>query len=282
MTDPIADMLTRLRNANTAMHDTVKMPSSKLKESLAVVLEREGYIAGFEVKPSDKGPGDELEITLKYDADRNRTIARPAAGLQARAADLRPGRPDAARPRRARRRGPVDEQRPHDRPRGAQAPRRWGGALLCLVSGAAGQRMPGGALMSRIGRSPIAVPVRRRPSQSTRAPVTVKGPEGSSARPLPGPASPSARRTRTLLVERPDDQRHHRALHGLTRSLVANMVTGVTDGFTKELEIVGVGYRAVAQGPGTLELALGFSPPGRRERPRRCQLRGARARPGSS
>ena len=53
----------------------------------------------------------------------------------------------------------------------------------------------------------------------------------------------------TLLVERPDDQRQHRALHGLTRSLVANMVTGVTAGFSKELEIVGVGYRAIAQGP---------------------------------
>src|SRR5207248_11472503 len=63
----------------------------------------------------------------------------------------------------------------------------------------------------------------------------------------------------TLLVERPDDQRHNRALHGLTRSLVANMVTGVTTGFTKELEIVGVGYRATPQGPNKIELALGCS-----------------------
>jgi large subunit ribosomal protein L6 len=65
----------------------------------------------------------------------------------------------------------------------------------------------------------------------------------------------------SLIVERPDDQRQNRALHGLTRSLVANMVTGVTAGFTKELEIVGVGYRAAARGPGSLELALGFSHP---------------------
>jgi large subunit ribosomal protein L6 len=63
----------------------------------------------------------------------------------------------------------------------------------------------------------------------------------------------------TLLVERPDDEREHRALHGLTRSLVNNMVTGVTDGFVKELEIVGVGYRATAQGPNKLELAVGYS-----------------------
>jgi len=64
-----------------------------------------------------------------------------------------------------------------------------------------------------------------------------------------------------LLVERPDDERQNRALHGLARSLVNNMVIGVTQGFTKELEIVGVGYRANAQGPGAMVLALGFSHP---------------------
>jgi small subunit ribosomal protein S8 len=74
MTDPIADMLTRIRNANTAMHDTVKMPSSKLKVSLADILEREGYIGGFDVNPSTTGPGGVLEIKLKYAADRTRTI----------------------------------------------------------------------------------------------------------------------------------------------------------------------------------------------------------------
>ena len=74
MTDPIADMLTRIRNANTAMHDTVRMPSSKLKESLATVLQKEGYIAGYEVAPAEGRPGNTLEITLKY-ADRKRTIA---------------------------------------------------------------------------------------------------------------------------------------------------------------------------------------------------------------
>ena len=63
------------------------------------------------------------------------------------------------------------------------------------------------------------------------------------------------------MVARPDDERRHRALHGLTRSLVANMVAGVTQGFSKELEIVGVGYRANAKGPAALELALGFSHP---------------------
>jgi large subunit ribosomal protein L6 len=90
--------------------------------------------------------------------------------------------------------------------------------------------------------------------------VTVKGPNGTLSRPIPG-AITLRQEGDTLLVERPDDERENRALHGLTRSLVANMVQGVTGGFSKELEIVGVGYRAEAQGPGTLRLALGYSHP---------------------
>ena len=75
MTDPIADMLTRIRNANVAMHDTVKMPSSKLKEALARILEREGYISGWAVTDDPGRPGRVLEINMKYAADRTRTIS---------------------------------------------------------------------------------------------------------------------------------------------------------------------------------------------------------------
>ena len=75
MTDPIADMLTRIRNANSSMHDTVRMPSSKLKESLAAVLESEGYIAGWKAAPAPEGPGRVLEISLKYSPERARTIS---------------------------------------------------------------------------------------------------------------------------------------------------------------------------------------------------------------
>jgi len=75
MTDPIADMLTRLRNANTAKHDEVRMPASKQKVALAKVLQSEGYITGFEVAPSPKGVGEVLTISLKYSADRARTIS---------------------------------------------------------------------------------------------------------------------------------------------------------------------------------------------------------------
>ncbi len=75
LTDPIADMLTRIRNANTAMHDEVRMPSSKQKIALAAILEREGYITSFSIAPSTTGPGDVLTISMKYSADRARTIA---------------------------------------------------------------------------------------------------------------------------------------------------------------------------------------------------------------
>jgi small subunit ribosomal protein S8 len=75
MTDPIADMLTRLRNANVAMHDSVRMPSSKLKIALASILEREGYISGFDTSEDPKRPGSTLEIQMKYTQDRVRAIA---------------------------------------------------------------------------------------------------------------------------------------------------------------------------------------------------------------
>jgi small subunit ribosomal protein S8 len=75
MTDPIADMLTRIRNANVAMHDTVRMPSSKLKEALAGILQKEGYIVGFNVQDDPGRPGRVLEVEMKYTADRDRTIS---------------------------------------------------------------------------------------------------------------------------------------------------------------------------------------------------------------
>src|SRR5215475_12061894 len=75
MTDPIADMLTRIRNANVAFHDDVAMPSSKLKEAVAKILEREGYITGFEVEADPSRPGKRLTIKMKYSTVRRRTIS---------------------------------------------------------------------------------------------------------------------------------------------------------------------------------------------------------------
>jgi large subunit ribosomal protein L6 len=119
--------------------------------------------------------------------------------------------------------------------------------------------------MSRVGRQPIAVPAEVTVAIEERS-VRVEGPRGALSRSLPGEIT-LTRDGDALMVHRPNDERQNRALHGLTRSLVANMVTGVTQGFVKELEIVGVGYRAVAQGPGSVELALGFSHPVRVEAP---------------
>ena len=75
MTDPIADMLTRIRNGNVAFHDEIMMPSSKLKEALAVILEREGYISGYRVETDTVRPGKKLIIDMKYSAERKRTIS---------------------------------------------------------------------------------------------------------------------------------------------------------------------------------------------------------------
>jgi large subunit ribosomal protein L6 len=113
--------------------------------------------------------------------------------------------------------------------------------------------------MSRIGRAPIPVPDGV-DVDIAEGHVTVKGPKGTLERDLPRDIT-VRREDGMLVVERPDDERAHRALHGLTRSLVNNMVVGVTTGFRKDLEIVGVGYRAIAKGPTTIELAVGYSHP---------------------
>jgi large subunit ribosomal protein L6 len=111
--------------------------------------------------------------------------------------------------------------------------------------------------MSRIGKAPIPVPGDVDVTIGNGH-ISVKGPKGALERDIPG-AITVRQDGDTIVVERPDDERQNRAMHGLVRSLVNNMVVGVTQGFSKELEIVGVGYRATARGPGALELALGFS-----------------------
>ena len=112
--------------------------------------------------------------------------------------------------------------------------------------------------MSRIGRMPITVPSGVDVSIDGSE-ITVKGPKGTLNHTVVEPIM-VANEDGVLVVTRPDDSRDARSRHGLTRTLVANMVAGVTEGYTKELEIVGVGYRVAAKGS-DLEFALGFSHP---------------------
>src|SRR5919202_6826152 len=113
--------------------------------------------------------------------------------------------------------------------------------------------------MSRIGRLPIPVPGGVDVSIDGQT-LSVKGPKGTLNHTVASPITVERGEDGTLQVQRPDDERESRALHGLSRTLIANMITGVTEGYTKTLEIVGVGYRVQARG-GDLEFALGFSHP---------------------
>ncbi|TCW25398.1 50S ribosomal protein L6 [Dietzia cinnamea] len=112
--------------------------------------------------------------------------------------------------------------------------------------------------MSRIGKAPITVPsgVDIKVDGQT---ITVKGPKGELTQVLPEPISVTVEEG-TITVNRPDDHRDNRSLHGLSRSLVNNMVVGVTEGYKQDMEIFGVGYRVVAKGS-DLEFALGYSHP---------------------
>ena len=113
--------------------------------------------------------------------------------------------------------------------------------------------------MSRIGKLPVAVP-----SAVTvtidQALVTVKGPKGELSHTVAEPITVEQGEGQ-LEVKRPDDERRSKALHGLTRTLINNMVLGVTEGYEKKLEIVGVGYRVLSKGPTQLEFQLGYSHP---------------------
>ena len=113
--------------------------------------------------------------------------------------------------------------------------------------------------MSRIGKVPVPVPAGV-DVNIDGAQVTVKGPKGTLEHTVPAPIQVARDDSGAIVVTRPDDERLSRSLHGLTRTLIANLVTGVTEGYTKRLEIVGTGYRVVAKGS-DLEFALGFSHP---------------------
>jgi large subunit ribosomal protein L6 len=114
--------------------------------------------------------------------------------------------------------------------------------------------------MSRIGKLPVPVPSGVEVNLDDRL-VTVKGPKGTLSHTVAAPIQVAKGEDGSVEVTRPNDERESRSLHGLTRTLIANMVTGVTEGYEKKLEIVGVGYRVLSKGPTQLEFQLGYSHP---------------------
>ncbi|MDO5287066.1 MAG: 50S ribosomal protein L6, partial [Actinomycetia bacterium] len=114
--------------------------------------------------------------------------------------------------------------------------------------------------MSRIGKLPIPVPASVEVTLDGQD-LSVKGPKGTLHHTVPEPITVARAEDGQIEVTRPNDERLSKSLHGLTRTLVSNMVVGVTEGYEKKLEITGVGYRVTAKSPTQLELALGFSHP---------------------
>ena len=204
MTDPIADMLTRVRNANQAYHDTAMMPHSKIKVGIAEILGTEGYIAGYEVNdPAEGEVGKTLSITLKYGAEPRALDRRRPADLQARPAGVREVDRPAQGARRPGDRDHLDVPGSADRQAGPPHKRGRRSRRLRLVTA----RQQRGTNMSRIGRLPIAVPSGvevdpRRPAGFGQ------GPEGHAAAHASPSRSPSrAAESGELEVTRPDDER---------------------------------------------------------------------------
>ena len=243
-TDPIADFLTRIRNGLRADHDEVAMPASTFKAELARILTEQGYIESYEVEPARVGRT--LRVKLKYTDARKPVIL----GIERIS---KPGRREYVS--------------------AGDVPRVQGGMGTMIVSTSRGvmtghdahREGVGGELvakvwyaMSRIGKQPIAVPDGVEISIEPEL-VKVKGPKGELEERVSRQIG-VVQENGEILVTRSTDRGEHRALHGLTRSLIANMVEGVTNGYEKRLEIQGVGYRAQLQGQ-KLVLALGYSHP---------------------
>ena len=251
MTDPIADMLTRIRNACGSKHRRVDMPVSKMKTEIARILKENNYIQDYSTLETDEG---------KHSPARASQVrrGRPAGHPRARSASRRPG---------LRKYVGV-----------AEIPRVRNGLGMAILSTSQGADVrPRGAAGAHRRRAPRPRLVRRADHvtyrQDCRSPipkgvtVTVdgnigqgEGPEGRADAHAPRRRSASSKTDSTINVTRPSDESNHKALHGLTRTLIANMVEGVTKGYQKQLEITGVGYKAEVR-PYGLQLALGFSHP---------------------
>ncbi len=266
MTDPIADMLTRIRNACGSKHRRVDMPASKMKLEIARMLKENNFIRTIKtVAAADGRPL--LRVRAQVRAGRTAGHPRAAARLDPRTAQVRRRGRDSARAQRPRawRSSAPRKGLMTDREARATAHRR-------RTSRSRLVRRP---TMSRIGKIPIQIPKGVTVTVKGQR-VTVKGPKGELHRER-APGHRRGGRTATIVtVSRPSDEPSHKSLHGLSRTLVANMVEGVTKGYSKQLEITGVGYKAEVR-PYGLQLALGFSHQIEYKAPHGIKLLGAAA-----
>jgi len=245
MTDPIADLLTRIRNANMVRHEKIEVPASNIKKQIAEILKREGFVRDVEyIEDNKQGI---IRIFLKYGSNNERVIT----GLKRIS---KPGLRVYAK--------------------NNEVPRVLNGLGIAIVSTSQGvltdkearQKQTGEKVlnwngcvnMSRVGKKPLELPAGVTVTNESNT-VTVKGPKGELTRTF-HPEIEIKVEDNVLVVNRPSDNKEHRALHGTTRSLLGNMVEGVTKGFERGLELVGVGYRAQKSGS-KLVLSVGYSHP---------------------
>ena len=284
MSDPIADMLTRIRNANTAKHDTVDVPASKMKIAIANILVDEGYIAKYDLV--EDGAFKTIHITLKYGETKNdkiitglKRISKPGLRIYAGKDELPRVLGGLGIAILSTNKGVITDKEARKLQVGGEvlafvwSGKKSAGRFLYLKENTENREdlflsdnlSKEDNIMSRIGRLPVAIPAGVEVSVAAGNVVTVKGPKGTLERALPTEMEIKVEDGH-VVVTRPNDLKKMKALHGLTRSLIHNMVVGVSEGYTKELEVNGVGYRAQKQGK-KLVLSLGYSHPVEMEDP---------------
>ena len=248
ITDPVADMLTRIRNASSAKHDTVDVPASNMKKSIAQILLDEGYIKNFQL--IDDGTQGVIRITLKYLQPGKekaisglRRVSKPGLRVYAGADELPRVLRGLGTAIVSTSKGVMTDKKAREA--------HVGGEVLAFVW------YGGVSEMSRIGRMPIELPAGVEVKIGEGNLVTVKGPKGTLTQQL-HPAMSFNQEGSVITVKRPNDAKENRSLHGLTRTLLQNMVVGVSEGFKKELDVNGVGYRVAKEGT-RLVMNIGFS-----------------------
>ena len=252
--DPIADMLTRIRNAVMAGQALVAMPSSKIKIEIAKIMKDEGYLEGFEMVEGETQAQKVLRLKIKYVGER-RTRRAVISGLgtckQTGTPYLYKETEHSLGAFRYWRCHPLHAQGCHDRCSRPSIGRGRRDYLQGLVERQEVQ-------VSRIGRLPVDVPAGVQVNVQGSN-VHVKGPKGELQRTFSSLIG-IALENNQVVVTRNSDNAEERALHGTTRAVIANMVHGVSTGFEVVLEVEGVGYRSEMEGK-TLVLHVGYSHP---------------------